>query len=43
MFYFPRSDSQVKELKKEFMKGKGVPNLVSGQSVLTKSVNGLDK
>lgn len=28
-FSFSSADSQVKELKKEFMKGKGVPNLVS--------------
>lgn len=32
VFSFSSADSQVKELKKEFMKGKGVPNLVSGFS-----------
>lgn len=32
LFSFSSADSQVKELKKEFMKGKGVPNLVSGFS-----------
>lgn len=31
-FSFSSADSQVKELKKEFMKGKGVPNLVSDLS-----------